>query len=90
MENVYSMKKEWATLVASKQKEVKDHNRLKCTISQLKSKIFKKNNEINATANSAEKILKDKEKFMNRVTESQKVLFKTIKEIKSEKAVIEA
>ena len=63
---------------------------MKCTISQLKSKIFKKNNEINATANSAENILKDKEKFMNRVTESQEVLFKTIKEIKSEKAVIEA
>ena len=90
LENVDNMKKECATLVASKQKEVKDNNRLKSTISQLKSEISEQNNEINVTKKSLEKTLKDKETLMKRSTESQEALSKTIEEIKSEKAAVEA
>ena len=49
LENVDNMKKECATLVVSKQKEVENNNRLKSTISHLNSEISKQNNEINAT-----------------------------------------
>ena len=71
LENGYNMKKGSATLVASKQKDIKDNNRLKSTISQLISEISKQNNEINVTKNSLEKILKENETLMKRSTESQ-------------------
>ena len=54
-----NMKKECTILVPSKQKEVKDNNRLKSTIFQLKSEIFKQNNKTNTTKEYLKRTLKD-------------------------------
>ena len=59
-------KKECTIFVASKQKKVKDNNRLKITIFQLKSEIFKQNNKTNTTKEYLKRTLKDKGTLMKK------------------------